>query len=262
MTTAWKVFRYELRDLLRGRAIGGYALFFAAATWGLLHFGGGPGRALPSLATLIVLVVPLACLLFTTTFVYHSSDFIELLLAHPIGRRPLFAGLYMGLTLPLMAAFLIGLLLPLIASGALLEHQSGVLLLSLAGVLLTGAFTSIGFLVALRVSDPARGSGLALLLWLALAVLYDGVVMYAAYRWAAYPLEGPMLVLMALNPVDVARILVLMALDASALMGYTGAIFQDFFGGTRGILVSVTSLMLWMSVPALLAMRTFQKKDF
>jgi len=262
MTTAWKVLRYELRDLLRGRSIAGYTLFFAAATWGLLHFGGGPGRALPSLATLIVLIVPLACLLFTTTFVYHSSDFIELLLAHPVGRRPLFAGLYLGLTLPLMGAFLIGLLVPLIASGALVEHGSGVFLLSLAGTLLTGAFTSIGFLVALRVSDPARGSGLALLLWLALAVLYDGVVLYAAYRWAAYPLEGPMLFMMALNPVDVARILVLMALDASAMMGYTGAVFQDFFGGSRGLFVSTASLLTWMSVPALIAMRTFEKKDF
>ena len=98
--------------------------------------------------------------------------------------------------------------------------------------------------------------------WLALAVLYDGVVLFAAYEWAAYPLEGPMLFLMALNPVDVARILVLIALDASALMGYTGAVFQDFFGGATGIVVAVSSLMAWMLIPGSLAMRSFARKDF
>jgi len=262
MTTVGKVFRYQVRDLLRGKSIAGYALFFGAAAWGLLHFGGGPGRALPSLATLIVLVVPLVCILITTTFVYHSGDFIELLLSHPVGRRPLFVGLYLGLTLPLMGAFLVGLLLPLAASGAFAEHASGVLMLSLSGVLLTGAFTSIGFLVAFRVNDPARGSGLALLLWLTLAVLYDGVVLFAAYQWAAYPLEVPLLFMMALNPVDVARLLVLMALDASVLMGYTGAVFQQFFGGATGLLVAIGSLTAWMIVPGALALRSFGQKDF
>jgi Cu-processing system permease protein len=262
MSTVWKVFKYQLRDILRGRAVAGYTLFFGAATWGLLHFGGGAGRALPSLATLIVLVVPLVCLLITTTFVYHSGDFVELLLSHPVGRRPLFAGLYLSLTVPLMAAFLLGLLIPLAASGALADHGQGILLLSVAGVLLTGAFTSIGFLVALRVNDPARGSGVALLLWLALAVLYDGAVLFAAYRWAAHPMEAPMLALMLLNPVDVARILVLMALDASALLGYTGAVFQDFFGGASGLLVAIGSLLAWMVAPGLLALKTFRSRDF
>lgn len=262
MGAVWKVFRYLLRDLLRGRAVAGYTLFFGAATWGLLQFGGTAGRALPSLATLIVLVVPLVCLLVTTTFVYASGDFVELLLSHPVGRRPLFAGLYLGLTLPLMAAFLVGLLLPLMASGAFAQHAQGIGLLSVAGVLLTGVFTSIGFLVAFKVNDPARGSGLALLLWLGLAVLYDGVVLFAAYRFAAYPLEAPVLVMMMLNPVDVARILVLIALDASALMGYTGAVFQDFFGGVSGILVAMASLTAWVAAPGLWALKTFGERDF
>jgi Cu-processing system permease protein len=227
-----------------------------------VHFGGGTTRALPSLATVIVLVVPLAGLLFTTTFVYHSRAFVELLLSHPVGRRPLFAGLYVGLTLPLVGAFLVGLTVPLAATGGIGQHASDVLLLAITGTLRTAAFTSIGFLVALRVGDPARGSGLALLLWLTLVVLYDGAVLYAAYRWAAYPLEGVMLVLMALNPVDVARVLVLLALDASALMGYTGSVFQDFFAGAQGLLVSLGSLALWVIVPALFAMRTFERKDF
>ena len=262
MGTTASVLAHQLRDLLRGRAIVGYALFFALATVGLLNFGGGVGRALPSLATLIVLVVPLVCILITTTFVYHSADFIELLLSHPVGRRPLFAGLYLGLLVPLTGAFLVGLLGPLLLAGALAQHAANVAVLALVGVLLTGVFTSFGFLTALWVNDPAKGSGLALLIWLAFAVLYDGVVLFAAYRWAAYPLEVPMLVLMALNPVDVARVLVIMALDAAALMGYTGAVFQDFFGGATGTALAITILALWTWIPGFAALRTFHRKDF
>ena len=106
MNTLRRVLLHQVRDVMRGRAIAGYTLFFALSTWGLLHFGGGAGRALPSLATLVVLVVPLVCLLITTTYAYHGADFIELLLSQPVGRRPLFAGLWLGLTLPLVGAFL------------------------------------------------------------------------------------------------------------------------------------------------------------
>jgi len=187
---------------------------------------------------------------------------VKLLLSHPVGRRPVFLGLYLGLALPLMGAFLLGLLVPLAASGAASGHAGDVLLLALAGALLTGVFSAIGLWVGIRVDAAARGVGLVLLIWLSLVVLYDGFVLFAAYRWAAYPMEGPMLALMALNPVDLARILVLLALDSSALMGYTGAVFQDFFGGTAGLAVAVGSLSLWIVGPSLLALRAFERKDF
>ena len=262
MTATGKVLTHRLRDISRSRAIAGYALFVALATWGLLHFGGGPARALPSLATLVVLVVPLVCLLFTTSFIYHGGAFVELLLSHPVGRRPLFAGMYLGLALPLTGAFVVGMLLPLGVAGGLTSHGPQIALLTLAGVLLTTTFTSLGFLVALRVGDAARGMGMALLLWLGMAVLYDGAVLLAAYRWAAHPLEGPMLLLMALNPVDVARMLVIMALDASAMMGYTGAVFQDFFGGGTGLALAVSCLAAWTVAPGLAALFAFHRKDF
>jgi len=262
MSTVAKLLPHQLRDLLRGRALAGYTVFLGLATWGLLHFGGGAERALPSLSTLIVLVVPLVSVLVTTTFLYHSGDFSERLLSHPVGRRPLFGSLWLGLTLPLVGAFLVGLLTPLLLVGVPPGQGGAVALLATAGVLLSAVFTSMGFLVAFTVDDPARGNGVALILWLALAVLYDGAVLYAAYQWAAYPLEGPMLVLMALNPVDVARVLVIMALDASAMMGYTGAVFQDFFGGGGGTLLAIGCLTVWTILPGLGALRAFLRRDF
>ena len=252
----------QLRDLLRTRAVPGYALFLALATWGLLQFGGGAERALPSLATLVVIVVPLVSILITTTFLYHGGDFIELILTHPVGRKPLFASLYLGLVSTLALAFLAGVAAPFLAMGLPGGTGSGLAILLVAGAFLTAIFVSLGFMVAFKIDDPARGNGAALLIWLALAVLYDGGVLFAAYRWAAYPLEVPMLFLMALNPVDVARVLVIMGLDASAMMGYTGAVFQDFFGGGLGLLVALSCLTLWVVAPGLAALRLFVRRDF
>jgi len=251
----------QMHDLVRGRAIAGYASFVGLATWGLLHFGGGPDRALPSLATLVVLVVPLVSILITTAFLYQGGDFIELILSHPVGRKPLFVSMYVGLVTTLIGAFLVGALVPFLIVGIPVGDGGAVGLMLTAGALLTAVFTSLGFLIVFRVADPAKGNGVALLVWLTMAVLYDGGVLYAAYRWAAYPLETPMLLLMALNPVDVARVLVIMALDASAMMGYTGAVFQEFFGSGRGTVLAIGCLLLWTVVPGLAALRSFMRKD-
>jgi Cu-processing system permease protein len=54
----------------------------------------------------------------------------------------------------------------------------------------------------------------------------------------------------------------LMQLDISALMGYTGAFFQDFFGSAKGILLSSSVMFIWMILPVSAAMRVFKRKDF
>ena len=130
-----------------------------------------------------------------------------------------------------------------------------------SGVALTGVFVALGFLVAFSVKEAARGLGSALLVWLALTVVYDGVVLLASHALSAYPLEVPMLAAMILNPVDLARLISLMAVDASVLMGYTGAVFQDFFGGRGGIVMAIAALAGWLLLPYLAALRRFRRMD-
>ena len=107
-----------------------------------------------------------------------------------------------------------------------------------------------------------RGLGAAVGLWLALTLLYDGLVLLAAFALADYPLERPMLALMLANPVDLARVLLLLRLDVSAPMGYTGAVFERFFGSAGGAALAAGALALWVAVPAMLGARAFRRKDF
>ncbi len=129
-------------------------------------------------------------------------------------------------------------------------------------MLLTFIFIALSFLISVKQDDKSKGLGLAILIWLVLAVVYDGFVLLIIYNFQDYPLENTMIVLTALNPIDLGRILFLMKFDIAALMGYTGAVFQRFFGSSLGMIISVICLLAWIIFPFVLSSRSFKKKDF
>jgi Cu-processing system permease protein len=261
MTATWKVARYVMRDLVRSRWLVAYTGFFLAAGALLMRFSDTPAKGLISLSNVVLLVVPLANVVFGAMYLYSAREFVELLLAQPLRRRSLFAGLYLGLAGPVAGAAVVGLLVPLSASGADgAALATGVLLAAIA-VALSAIFTAVAAMLVYAVEDRVRGLAAAIGVWLALAVVYDAVVLMAAARFADYPLERPMLVAMLANPIDLSRLLLLVRLDGAALLGYTGAVFQRFFGGA-GFLVAAGAVALWVAVPALAGARRFHRKDF
>lgn len=258
---AVRVARYQVRNALRSRWLLAYAGFFAVVTDALVRFGGGDARAMLSLVSVTLLVVPLASLVCGTTYLYDARDFTEMLLAQPVARGQLFAGLYAGLAGPLALAFVAGAGLPFLVHGVPEGQLATLATLLACGAALTLAFVALAFLVALRADDRVRGLGAAIGIWLALALLYDGAVLLLVAMLADYPLERPLVGLMLANPVDLARVLLLLQLDAAALMGYTGAVFARFFGGA-GTLAAVAMLVAWIAVPVALGARAFRRRDF
>jgi len=75
-------------------------------------------------------------------------------------------------------------------------------------------------------------------------------------------LDAFSLVATALNPIDLSRILILLKLDISALLGYTGAIFKKFFGTDLGFLISMAILLLWTILPIWGLRYKAKRKDF
>lgn len=262
MRTTLRVLGYELRNVLRGRWLIAYALFFLVITEALLRFGGTGERALLSLMNIVLFVIPLMSLIFGTIYLYAAREFNQLLLAQPVGRRQLFAGLYLGLGLPLALAFAAGVALPFLARFGTAGAAGTLAVLLGVGFALTMAFTAIAFLVAVHIDDRARGLGAAVLLWLLLALVYDGLVLLVATTFADYPLEKPMLALMLANPLDLGRVLLLMSFDAAALMGYTGAVFHRFFGSFAGVSLATAALLAWIGIPLAFGLRHFERRDF
>jgi Cu-processing system permease protein len=114
------------------------------------------------------------------------------------------------------------------------EPTSTGLILVITGCLLSVIFVSIALLATVTTRDKAKGIGKSILLWLYFALIFDGLVLFLLFQFAEYPLEKMMMAISGLNPIDLSRIIVLLRLDVYALMGYTGAVFKDFFCTTLG----------------------------
>jgi Cu-processing system permease protein len=256
-----KILRYQMRDVLRSRWVPGYGLFFLLVTDALFRFGGTGERVILSLMNIVLVLVPLTAVMLGVMYLYSSREYIELLLTQPIRRRQLFFGLFGGLALPLAAAFAAGVMLPFLYHGGLSAGVALPILLG-TGVLLTFAFVALAFALALMTEDRIRGMGAALLVWLVFAVLYNGAVLLVVQLFADYPVERAVIALSVFNPIDLARILLLLNLDAAALMGFTGAVFERFFGSALGQLVTLTALVAWLIVPLSLGHRAFSRKNF
>ncbi|MBL8987687.1 MAG: ABC transporter permease subunit [Gemmatimonadetes bacterium] len=263
MTSFRRVLSSQLRNVIRSRWMVGHALLLLAVTILLLRFGGSGERALLSLVNLVLLLVPLVSVVFGTLYVYNAREFIELLLAQPVGRGSVYLGLFGGLALPQTVALWIGvggpLVLQTVAEPAVVRP---LVMLLAVGTCLTLVFTAFALCVAVLVEERARGFGAALLVWLGCTVVYDGLILLLLTTFRDYPLETPVLILTFLNPVDLARVVLLLTFDVALLMGYTGSVFSDLFGGGLGIVIAFGTLLVCAAIPLAAGFRWFGRKDF
>jgi Cu-processing system permease protein len=177
--------------------------------------------------------------------------------SQPLQRNAIWLSFLFGLVFSLSIAFLIGVGLPLL----LFQLNYISLLITIVGNILSIIFVAIALLVAVKIRDKSKGIGMVIFLWMYFSLLFDGFVLFLLFQFSDYPLEKPMIMVSALNPIDLGRILILLQLDVSAMMGYTGAIFKDFFGTIYGLTASFIVLLLWIVIPSYLSTRNFKQKD-
>lgn len=252
-----KVSKYVLYDIIRNKIIIGYTLFLFIVSMSMFRMEENESKALLSLLNIILIVIPLVSMVFATIHYYNSYEFIELMLSQPMSRTRILLSEYAGVSLSLLFSFFIGAGIPIIFYSF---NDTGISLL-LTGTMLTLAFTSLAFLASVKSRDKARGIGTALLLWFYFALIYDGLVLLILFTFSDYPLEKLTLVLSSLNPIDMGRIFIMLKMDVSALMGYTGALYKDFFGSGAGILFTTGIMLLWIILPLGWALRSFKSKD-
>lgn len=258
-----KILKYSFFDLSRSLWSYVYFLFYLLLGIILLFLNNDLSNAVITLMNVIIILVPLIGTIFGVMYYYDSREFTELLLAQPIKRRTIFIGQYLGVAISLALSLILGLGIPFAAYG-LFESAAiwNFLSLLVSGVFLTFIFTALAFNIALSHENKIKGFGLAILLWLFLAVVYDGIFLLILVYFQDYPLDKFALIASVLNPIDLSRILVLLKLDISALLGYTGAVFKQFFGTSQGVFISFGVLALWVVLPIYRIIRVSAKKDF
>src|SRR6478672_6959704 len=156
-----KISKYVLYDILRNRVMLGYTAFLFIVSLSLFQMEENSSKSMLSLLNIVLIVVPLISMIFSTIHWYNSYEFIELMLTQPISRKKVISSEYTGISSSLVMAFLIGVGVPVL----IYNFDSTGMGLLLIGSMLTLVFTSIAFLASVRSKDKARAIGAALLLW-------------------------------------------------------------------------------------------------
>ena len=234
-----------------------YTILLFIISWSVLGLDNNETKATLSLLNVVLLVVPLVSIIFSTIYVYNSSQFIELLLSQPVPRGKVWFNLFLGLSTALILAFLLGCGIPILLYSSM---ETGLSVL-ITGIFLSIIFTSLAMLAAIFSRDRAKGIGISIFIWMFFAIIYDGILLLLMFQFADYPIEGIMATLAAINPIGLSRIFVLLQLDVAAMLGQAGAIFKQVFGAGGGMVISLLILTIWTFVPFLWSLILFNKKN-
>lgn len=251
------ILSFVMLDIVRNRILLIYTIFLGLFSWASFSLEDNNAKGMLTLLNIILMTVPLISILFSTIYIYNSSEFTELLLSHPVKRIKIWLSLWAGLSVSLCLAFIIGAGIPLF----LFVSFNQAVLMNLVGIMISVIFVSIAALSAVWMHDKAKGIGVALLFWLYFVLFFDALVLFLLFQLADYPVEKFLVLMTALSPIDLARVLMILQTDASALLGYTGAIFRNFFGNQTGLYISFFLLSLWIVIPLSISTYIFNKKD-
>ena len=147
------IVKHVLLDLIRNRIIMAYTFFLLAMSFGIFNMDENATKGIMSLMNLVLIFIPLVSIIFSTIYVYNSSEFIELLVAQPLKRKSLWLSIYGGLALSLVLGFLAGVGIPVL----IYDGTSTGFILLLSGVFQTLIFTGIALLASVITRDKAKG---------------------------------------------------------------------------------------------------------
>lgn len=252
-----KLLKYVIADIVQNKIVLVYTFLLLVISLSVFNLENNSAKGLLSLLNIILIIVPLICIIFSTIYIYNSAEFIELLVSQPLKRRTIWLSIFSGLSTSLCLAFFIGAGIPILLYHA---DATGFIMIAM-GLFLTIVFVSIAMLAAGLTRDKAKGIGLAVILWLYFSLIFDALVLFFLFQFQDYPLEKIMVLLSFLNPIDLSRIQILLQMDISALMGYTGAVFREFFGNSIGIVLSFCGLTIWIIFPLIMSIKKFGRKD-
>jgi Cu-processing system permease protein len=252
-----KITRIVFSDIFKNKTTLFFIFTLAAMSWTSFIIEDNVHKGLLTVMNVVLFIVPLMSLLFSTVYVHNCKEFIILLLGQPIARATIWRGIYTGVASSLCTAYLFGAGIPVLVY----SFNALGLLMILMGLALTLIFVSLSFLICSYIADKSKGVGIALVLWLFFAIIYDAITLFILFQFSDYPIDTIMITTLMFNPIDLARMQIVMQLDISAIMGYAGAVYKNFLGITAGTIVTFVVMIFWIVLPYYFSIKRFNRKD-
>jgi Cu-processing system permease protein len=271
----WLWARHERLLAARSRWTHIFAIAFAALTLAIASSGyilsGGHGvqdfaRTAASLTELVLLIVPLASLMMGILAMTPERGGAEVIYAQPSPRSSVLAGTWLGLLQALVGAQLIGFG----TAGIVIFSQAGdegvgaYAVIVCASAVLTAIFLSIAAAVSVGNVGRRRVRALAvgLMLWFALALVFDIGALGAATLLRSGDASRLLIVSALINPIDAVRTGAFLGVEGTAAFGPASQALLRFTHGPAGAAAMIgMSLLLWIVVPALVAGRRLSRID-
>jgi len=274
LSLLWLFGRYELLLAVRSRWLQIFAAVFALLALAVSGSGyilsGGYGvqdfsRTAVSLVQIVLLLVPLAALVFGGLALTPDRGAAELIYSQPVSRRVVLLGRMLGVWIALTAAQLIGFG----AAGIVVQWQAGLegisrfLTLIFTAVAITAIFLGIAALIA-SASQGRRTRVLAaaLVVWFVTVLLFDIGALGAASLLRSGAASRLLIIATLINPIDAARTAALLAIDGTSAFGAASLALLRFTGGLPAAFGAIAlSLVVWLIAPVWLAARTISRAD-
>lgn len=263
----------ELQASVRARWLGVFALSFGGLALGLSYFGmvhaGFTGfvgftRTALSLLSLVTLLVPLVALVVGAGAFGGERETQQLLVAQPLTRPELVAGRFLGLLAALVAAQLLGFGLAGVWVALRAGSDGWIRYAAMVGLswLLAASCLSLGTWIGVASRERAHALGAALAAWGGMVLVYDLVAMGVAVA-AGSEAARPLLVAMVLaNPVDLVRVMALLAIGARESLGGPGAALVAALQTFGGQILLPLAAAGWLGLPLVATWRAIEGQDF
>ena len=274
LSSLWLFGRYELLLAVRSRWLQIFAAVFGLLALAVAGSGyvlsGGHGvqnfsRTAVSLVQIVLLLVPLASLVFGGLALTPERGAAELIYSQPVSRWIVLIGRLLGVWTALAAAELIGFG----AAGLVVQAQAGIdglsRFLTLIGTAIgiTGIFLALAAVIA-SVSQGRRTRVLAsaLVVWFVTVLLFDVAALGAVSLLRSGAASRLLIIGTLINPIDAARTGALLLIDGTSAFGAASLALMRFTGGLpRTLAIIGASLAAWLIAPLWFAARAISKTD-
>lgn len=269
-----EIAKLEFRIQVRGRWMLGFGILFAALVSGVSYYGltflGYEAkfqdfyRTTVTMLNLVMIIVPVVALVAGGQSLCGDPGYFEFLASQPLGRTDILFGKVLGLFTALAVMTVLGfglggLIIALKTESAGIWKYFIFVGVSLA---LGLVFVALAALLSIMAHRKPLAIVTGLILWLFFLFVYDLIVLSASYYVDEAYLRTMLYLSLLGNPIDIARVVVLMSVGGEAALGAAGAGLLRMFGGALTSAISAAGLfVIWILAPLTLATLMFRRQD-